>query len=312
MMKWICILSLAIIFPLLSGCNKEAGQSAVAAEPKLSQQYRQGPVTVIVSASETNIPTSGKIQLMVDVHAPADTEVIFPEIGNLIEPFSIADGYAEPAQTLPNGKQLHRRVWILVPGLAGKAVFQSLEVQAGTRSIKTKPIAVAVESLLPQGLETLEIRDIQLPATLLPEQKKQQQRWIFVLSGLSAVIFLTLIIKLIRRPKKIIVIPPYEIAIQALENLPEDPLARLQELRSILLAVVEAAFNIPTIGKTTAEIIPAIPKFPLLGRRGPLVDFLENSDLIRFSNRMPDGYVESAEEYVRRFTDEMKKEGLCD
>lgn len=297
---------------LLSGCKEEAAhRKAAANEPVYSKQYRQASATVIVSLSETNIPSSGKIRLMVDVHAPTDAEVAIPEIGALVDPFLVADGYAEPVQFLPNGKHLHRRVWMLVPGLPGKAVFQPLEIQVGTETIKTQPVAVGVTSLLPEGIETYQIKDIAKPVELLPEEKKRQQLK-YILLGFSVAVALSAwLVSVVRRPKKIEVLSPPEAALRALGALPDDAMARIDGTRRILLEYLEDQFQVQTAGKTTGEIIRNIPKYPLLGRRITLVDSLTTNDLVRFSNRIPEGYVDDFVGYVRGFVEETS-EALCD
>lgn len=305
----LCLLSLLVA---VSGCKEKATRRTAANdEPAYSEQYREASTTVIVSLSETNIPSSGKIQLMVDVHAPTDAEVLIPEIGNLIAPFRVADGYTEPVQFLPNGKHLHRRVWTLVPALPGTVVFQPLEIQVETETIKTQPVAVSVTSLLPEGIEAYEIKDIAKPVELLPEEKKRQ-RLKYILLGFSAAMAISAwLVSIVRRPKKVEVLSPSEEALRALDDLPVDAMACIDETRRILLQYLENQLHIPTAGNTTGEIIRAIPKYPLLGRRITLVDSLTTNDLVRFSNRIPKGYVDDFANYVRIFVEETS-EALCD
>lgn len=301
----------AVPLLLFCGCKDETIRSAATSEPVYSRQYRQASATVIVSLSETNIPTSGKIRLMIDVHAPVDAEVAIPEIGTFTEPFTVVEGYAEPVQLLPNGKQLHRRVWTLVPGLPGATDFQALEIGAGPESVETEPIAVSVSSLLPRDVESREIKDLAAPAALLPEQKKRQRVNYILFAVAASMAIAAGLVSLLRRPKKAIIVPPDTAALQALENLPDGAAFRVDATRRILLEYLERQFHIPTAGKTTGEIIRTIPGYPLLGRRIVLANFLTASDLVRFSNRIPEGYAEGAVEYVRGFVKETT-EALCD
>jgi hypothetical protein len=274
----------------------------------LSQQVRQESITVIVSVSETNIATTGQVQLILDVQAPPGTDVVFPEVGSFVEPFMVSGSWSEPLQTLPNGKILHRGVWLLVPSLPGEVVFQPLEILAGSAAIRTEPIPVFVRSILPEGLDAFEIKDIAAPAALLPEQKQAQQLWLILLGLVVAAALIILAIRLARRPKMIIVLSPHEEAFQALETLPEEAMPRLQAITRILLQYIARRFNVPVAGKTTGEILPLIPRYPLFGRRIKLVEFLQASEQIRFSNRIPDGFCEQSEQYVRRFVEAIKQE----
>ncbi len=293
---------------LLNGCSKHRKNPAPLPDPVLSQQYRQNNTLLILSVSETNILTSGKIQLILELHAPETEPLIVPEIEPLIAPFTVSEYYAEPAQTLPNGKLLQRRVWWLVPKLPGKSIFQSFDIQVGTTPVTTDPITVRVTSLLPHGLDTFEIKDIAEEIPRTPAQKNKQALY-SILALLVASTGLTIgLIKWGRRPKKTIALSLHEAAARAFENLPSDPASRLQEIRRILLVFMEGYFHLSTEGKTTDQIIPLLPESPLLDRRTQLVEFLTTLDLIRFSNRIPKTYPLEAERYVRSIIEEMNAE----
>ena len=267
---------------------------------------------VIVSLSETNIPTYGSIQFILDVHAPPKSKVVFPELESLVKPFTVSGGYTEPPQALPNGKQRHRRTWMLIPALPGETVFQSLEIHAGAATLLTEPIAVSVSSLLPPGLDIFEIKDIAAPAPLLPEQAKRRQLWKILFSAAMILAFLVLLIRRMRKSVPIPVLPPHETAFQALERLPEDPLEKIQSLTEILVAYIGRRFRLPTAGKTIPEIIPFLPKKILLGRRYKLEKYLKTSEQARFSNRIPDGFADEFGQYVRAFVKETTEEDVCD
>ncbi len=300
-----------IALTLLSGCSKERAPLPPSSEPVLSQQYRQGSTTVIVSLSETNITSSGSIQLTIDVHAPAPREIIFPEVGSAVESFIISDGYTEPAQTLPNGKQRHRRIWILVPALPGETVFQPLKIQAGTVTIQTKPIVISVTSLLPAGLTKFEIKDIAAPIPLRPEQAKQQRRWKMILAAAAGALLLLITLHHARKPKLIPSLSPREAAHQALATLPKEPLEKTQALSEILVAYLGGRFKLATSGKTISEILPLLPKKHLLGRREKLEHYLLTGEQIRFSNHIPDGFPDDFEHYLHNFIQETTPEAPC-
>lgn len=302
----LCLLAAA------SGCSKNTGSVEVpAAEPVYSRQYRQESVTVIVSCSETNIPSSGTIRFELDVHAPPDAAVEVPETEDLVPGFAVADHYAEPAQMLPNGKLLHRHVWLLVPTLPGTNLFRSMEIRAGGSAIVTEPFPVVVRSLLPANLEALEIRDLAAPAELLPEEVQQRQRWRLLAGTAIVLALLAWAIRRKRRPKPVVVLLPHEAAWLALDHLPEEPLPRIQALTHILLAFIEGRFRRSTTGRTIPEILPGLPKKLLLGRRAPLEKILLESEQVRFSNKVPPGFAKQLEAYVRAFVDEMKEIPPC-
>lgn len=266
---------------------------------------------VLVSLSETNIPSSGSIRLVLDIHAPEGTEVFFPEIETGIAPFTVADIYTEPRQTLPSGKRLHRRVWTLHPSLPGKTIFQPMEIRVGSGSIKTDPIIVFATSLLPaDATDMLEIRDITDPIALLPEQTGKRRLWKFLLAAALAVAFSITAISRIRKPQKIATLPPHEAAFLALDDLPEEPVARIHELNRILLAYIEARFEISLSGKTLEETLPLLENnASLLDSR--IIPLLETCETVRFSNRVPEGFLEEAEQTLRAYI-EASREVPCD
>ncbi|QBG48425.1 hypothetical protein EGM51_13855 [Verrucomicrobia bacterium S94] len=277
---------------LLFGCSEKQTDTQPYSEPVYSKQYRNHSMTAIISLSETNIPSSGKITLMLEMHVPAGTEPSFPNIGSQIDPFSLGEGYTEPVQTLPNGKQLYRRVWQLLPALPGKTELQPLELSAGTNSITTEPIRIEVTSLIPEGTEKLEIRDIADPIELLPAQEKKRRSIYTAVGALFTLGLIPFIIYLLRKPKTVAVVLPHEAAFQALENLPENPVERIHELNRIFRTYHEARVGIPMVGKTVVELSAVLEDHKI-------ISFLERCDDIRFSNKVPDGFIAEAAQFVR-------------
>lgn len=310
-MRPLLSLCLLLTLSLFSGYTTKAAEPSALAEPIFSQQYRKESITVILSVSETNIPTSGKVQLMLDVHAPHDSEVFFPEIEPFIEPFAIANGYAEPVQLLPSGKQLHRRVWELVPNLPGETIFQPLEIQIGATAITTEPVAVNVTSLLPAEISILEIRDISAPIALLPKQQLKREWILKTIASLIGILLIGLVFKFRKRVSTIGVVPPYKAALQSLENLPDEELEKIHRLVEILLAFIGKRFQLPITGRTVDEILPLLSPETLGENREQLETFIRAGEQIRFSNKVPSDFAASFENYVRTFIEEMKEEP-CD
>lgn len=287
---------LPIIALILFGCSEKVVETSSFSEPAYSKQFREDSLTVIVSLSETNIPSSGKITAMIDVHIPDGVEPAVPSMGNFISPFTVGDSYTEPLQTLPNGKKLHRRVWILLPSLPGETIFQSLEVSAGVESIKTEPISIKVTSLIPEGTEELAIRDIAAPIELLPAQEKKRRSIYTALGALLILGLIPFVIYLLRKPKIETLVLPHETAFQSLENLPGDSVERIHELNHIFRAYHEARFRFPMIGKTVVELSVVLEDTEI-------ISFLERCDNIRFSNKVPEGFAQEAEQFVRSYVE---------
>lgn len=306
---WIKHLMFTFAIALMFGCSESTNQRDHASffEPIYTKQYRAESLIAIVSLSETNITSSGSIQLTLDIHAAENMNVPDLALDYFISPFTVTDHYAEPVQQLPSGKQLTRRVWTLIPPLPGTYSFLPLELQIGTTQIETAPIKVHVSSLLPKHIEGFEIKDITDPVTLLPQEQKKHKFWSISSMAVALIILLSLMIRQLCRPKKKIILTANETALLALEQLPEDELTRIQELNKILLRFIAQRFNLPATSRTRDELFPLLPKNELLGRREALEDLLTESEHICFSNQIPNGFALKQEEYIRSFVEEVKE-----
>jgi hypothetical protein len=303
-----------LLLLLVSSCGKPHGEapSPSSSEPMWSQVYRQDSVTAIVSVNKTNITTIEEIQLMLEVQVPLGMEVTIPEVTPVIEPFSLSHSFSDPQQTLPNGKILHRYIWVLVPELPGKIIFQPLEISAGSTTLKTGPIAITVNSILPSTLDNFEIKDITAPISLLAAQEKTKSRIQLIAGASVTLLFIGVVIRFIRRPRIVVVTTPHETALQALDQLPEDPVSRIHTLNHILRTYIETRFNLPLIGKTTNEVLHLLEQTQVQDLTPSLIQFFEAGEPIRFSHFVPDAYSNDAEQFVRQFIEATKEEGSCD
>ena len=292
---------------LLSGCSAEPDDPSAPKDPALMGLYREGPMTVALSVSETNILTSGRVQLMLDVQAPAGDDVKFPEIPLPGSPFLLADSYADPVQPLSNGKQLHRRTWVLVPDRSGRTALQSLEIQAGSFTVKTDPVAIRVISILPPDLASLVIRDIAAPASLLPQQQLRRQYGLIAGGIISILLLSFLLIRRAGHPKPVQAPSPKEAAFDALESLPSDPAACVHELNRILKKYLEARHHLPAAGKTAAELVPLLESQHFADVAG----FFTAAEPVRFSNRVTASFAEEAALLIRSFIENDEPEDVC-
>ncbi len=293
---------------LLCNCSKEASHEPNPLKPVLTQQYRKQSITAIVSLSNTNITTTGQVLLMLEVHAPPETEVLFPEIGPLIEPFTISDSYSEPLQTLPNGKTLHRKIWTLIPALPGEVTVPPLEIIAGTASIQTAPFTLSVQSILPDGLEGLEIKDIAAPISLLPKQRRQHRLWL-ILAIATCVAGAGIGIRhRIKKNQLPSLIPPHEVALKALNSLHAETantIQRVHELNRILRRYINDRFKIPALESTCSELEKQLD-------HKELIQFLRDCDDIKFSHSTTAGFTEHAENFIRSYIENTREEEPCD
>ena len=219
----------------------------------------------------------------------------------------MADGYTEPLQALPNGQVLIRRAWTILPALPGAYKLPSLEISAGNRVFETEPVALHISSLLPEGLEEFQIKDIAPVASLLPEQEKKQKTVVVVLSTLVGLTLLFTILRKLRTKKPEQEIPCHELAFMAMDQLSEDSVERIHQLVRILQTYIEARYTWPLEGKTLSELRASLADKQF----SEALAFLETSEQIRFSNQVPAGFAGESEQFVRNFIEKTKEE-LCD
>lgn len=298
-------LLVAVLF--LFGCGRKERSPDPQSEPAYTRQYRNGPATLIASLSETNLPAWRRLYLQLDVHAQNGSSVEFPDLEMQLEAFTVLDAYTEPPQLLPNGRQLFRKTWVLAPSTAGKTTLPAMEATAGGITLHTESISMDVTSMLPPDATKLEIRDIAPPIAALPQQEKQRKAWIIAVSLFIGMALAYLLAKTLKRKRATEQPTAHETAEAALRDLPEDPVQCIHAVASILKTYLEQRHGLPLAGKTVDECIPLLPE----RRRDELADFLKTSEQVRFSNKVPDGYVDEAIQLVRDYVQETKEEA-CD
>lgn len=299
---------LSALLLVLAGCGRQEVSSAEHA-PQFSRQYRQGSMTVGYSISETNMASSGEIQLMLTVQAPRGADVVFPDIGKQVESFLVSGSRAEPMQNLTDGQCLLRQVWELVPAQAGNAVVPPLEVIAGVPSIKTDPVSIWIASILPPDLETFEIKDIAAPVSMLSEQERQRRLWLIVLGVTVGAVVVGAGLRLYWKFKIDCTVSPRAAALQALDALEvqnPEPVPFVHELSRILRNYLNARFHIPALESTSSELAPMLDN-------PELVRFLAECDDIKFAHVVIHDFIPVAVGFVRSYIDATTpSEDLCD
>jgi len=284
------------------GCERQGFRTA-ASGPELLRRHRSGALMVELSVSKTNIAVAGQIELSLAVEAPSASEVGFPSMEKTLAHLSMLDSRSALSASA-NGLQRVRRTWVLAPEAAGMIAIPSLEVVCGSDTVVTDPVAIQVESLLPPNPGGLEIRDIAGPVTIWPGRQQRMFRWLMiavvVMAGLAGVAVRSAM------KKRVAELPPYESALRALGRMPESGVERIHALNRILREYIQRRFQLPMMVKTAQEIIPELERSSLSMQNPGLVEFLQQGEQIRFSNRVPAGYIATAERFVIAFVEATK------
>ena len=87
-------------------------------------------------------------------------------------------------------------------------------------------------------------------------------------------------------------VTPQEIALGAMEALPEEPVARVHALAEAWMTYLVRTAPEIYLGKTVAELCPSLED-------EELASMLELVEQVRFSNRVPDGFCDRFEAFIR-------------
>jgi hypothetical protein len=135
------------------------------------------------------------------------------------------------------------------------------------------------------------------PLTLRPPKDElrpsfwEQHGWMIVLAAFALLAAVAFLIRLLQRPKPVVVIPPEIMARQALsalQNRPEDA-ALVAEVSRILKRYIYSTFNLPRGELTTTEFHQALQAHPHIGPElaNDIGTFLREFDERKFAPLAP-------------------------
>jgi len=248
-------------------------------------------------------------------------ELELPEFSDIFSDFRIVNsGLSQPVQ---KGDRLHEERWYkLQADLAGSYVIDPVEVaytlpDGARETLKTPKLFVEIESLLAEGDEAGDIRDIK-PSVEFP---RPYWRILAVAAALVGAVLAAILGKKLFdrwrrrvRERRLAPRPSHEEALEALERLlakglVEKGLARefCFEISEIFRRYMHASTDVPAIDMTTEEIIPRIEDNGIVREDlKPLVrEFLASTDLVKFAKYRPTGReIDEIIEGARKFISE--------
>jgi hypothetical protein len=277
----------------------------IAAGPAAAQD--NAPVTAILNAASGELTVGDPVGLTLAVTHPAGYQVIAPALAPTWGDFTVVT-QGTPA-TRANGDGTETTSIAIDARLFKPGAFEtpSLDVtvtdgKGGLRTVTAAPVAVTIDSVLAAG--DTELRDIKPQATL-----PMPAVWPWIAAGAALVAALAAAIVFGSKHRSRAAVDnrlPHERALDTLAaieamRLPEQ--GRFKEhttrVSDTVRIYVEQRFAIPALERTTREIqadlrtVDTSPEVKAL-----LVAFLQESDLIKFSEFLPD--LASASELVAR------------
>ncbi|HSN77548.1 MAG TPA: hypothetical protein VL334_20950 [Anaerolineae bacterium] len=264
------------------------------------------PVTATLSAPAGQLTVGDPIQLTLALTHPAGYQVILPALPDPWGDFTVAG--LSPATATANADGSETTTLLIDARLFQPGDFNTpaLEVsvtdgQGGLQTVMAAPATISIASVLPEG--DTELRDIKPQAALpLPAM------WPWIAAGLAAVAAVTVLMWWARRRQKVAVDnrQAHEVALDGLTiikglRLPEQ--GRFKEhytlVSDTVRVYVERRYRVPALERTTGEIRPDLARTDLSPEvTALLLAFLQESDLVKFSEWTPD--VESAQQLLAR------------
>jgi hypothetical protein len=256
-----------------------------------------GPVTATLSAPDGQFTVGDPIQLTLALTHPAGYQVILPELPAAWGDFAVVA--QSPATVADNADGTTTTTMQIDARLFQPGAFDTpaLEVsvtdgQGGLQTLTVAPVALSIASVLQEGDTAL--RDIK-PQAALPIPAA----WPWVAAGLAALATVAaIVVWQARRRGKTVVDnrQPHEVALDGLASieglrLPEQ--GRFKEHYTVVSdtvrVYVERRYGVPALERTTGEIRPDLARTSMAPEVSALlIAFLQESDMVKFSQWTPD------------------------
>jgi len=288
---------------------------------------RQFPDEVLVNAEavfeKSPITIGEKVKYIITVEAPKDTKIDFPVIDNTLIScgFAVRDfGEEKPVKVTKN--TMRWKYWYLldtytISSYTITPVTIPYTLLDGTKgNAQTKDAFLEVKSVIKEGEEAKDIKDIQGPVEIRVDYG------MFIMLG-SVVLLVILILGIgipyyLRRRKikaeEIKIIPPHIIALDGLEKIKGmqlDTEGKIKEyyisISAIIRHYIENRFNLHAPERTTEEFLYDISATNTLSHvyKPLLRDFLKHCDMVKFAKYGPTKTeIDSVYETAKRFVEE--------
>lgn len=342
---WPCgaaLLAIAFVSSACSGTAAPEGDTAF----EIIKTYEQGPLRVDLKVERAKISVAGRVNVVLEATAPESFDLRLPERTEKLGEFLVADAGTEQPRLVGEGRVLQRRSFVLEPFLAGQYEIPPFTVQAAEKQsgaagqpgkadqaggeaesgsvagmrpeIVTEPIAIEVASVLPQGEQQPELKEIAEPVDM------PAPWWPWIAGGIAlAALAAGLLWWRRRKHLERDAIPPpspHEIAYAELDKLLalgllEKGEAKLFYLRlsNVLRHYIEARFGLRAPEQTTEEFLAELQRSqPFAPKHNEsLQAFLEHCDLVKFAELQPTRQeAETTVDLCRKFIGDTKQQEL--
>jgi len=285
----------------------------------LAQEEVAKPINVTTKVDQTTINIGDKIRYTITVDAAPELKVEFPQFGENLGGFAIKDfGQVEPNKQ--KGRMVYQQWYLLDTYTTGSYTIPALvirytDVDGTKREMEGKEVTVEVKSVLSEGEEPQDIKDIaetvNLPVNYMPLIIWIVVGLVVIAGGVTTFLLLK---KREKRQEEVLRRPAHVIAYEQLEKIISSSLIeqkRVEEyyvlLSDTIRTYLENRFALRAPEMTTEEFLDAAANDSNLKDEHKIMlsDFLMHCDLVKFARYGPDeGEMKSAYESAKRFVDE--------
>ena len=299
---WVVILSCLVGLQVLQAVAQGTGAPV---EESLEQHVVEGDVVVTLAADRRSMGMADQLRVTLSVTAPAEREVIFPEVFARLGPFQVSNHFtSEPEMPDPLFRQW-KQEYLLEVGEVGELDIPPLTVtlsgqgtDAEPQQLTTESYRIVVTSILPEGADLKKPKDIAPPVELA---WRGLPIWAWI--AIAAVLVLAVVAFLLWRRARLRRLrrddpsePAHLLALAALDRLQSDDLIALQRVEEFYVRVsgilryyIEWRFGLRAPEQTTEEFLDAmlVAGGPIAAYRDLLSSFLKHCDLVKFARHQP-------------------------
>jgi hypothetical protein len=284
------------------------------------QEHRVDGVRLALEVDRQELAIDGRIRLSVQLEVPAGRLAALPDLSDEFGPFAVV-AQSPPESSSAGGVTLLRRYYELEPEGVGSFTVPPLVVAVRDRQvgddavqeIRTDPVPITVTSVVPDGIDYTEPKDIAPPMSL-PQPAWPIQVW--VLLGVVAAAVAAAVLFWRRRRGRAVAVqrqPAHLVALAELDRLQQAELGDAERLEAfyvrlsaILRRYLDWRFGLRALMQTTEEFVAGLPAAErgLAPYRPVLAALLANFDLVKFARHRPErDDAEAALSWVREFVE---------
>jgi Domain of unknown function (DUF4381) len=315
-----CLVPLAALIAAAAwspGADAQIGPGGEpAAEASVVQEHSLDAVRLTLEVEPRELTIDGRVRLTLELAVPADRVAALPDLPHRLGRFAVVA--QSSAETSSEGGALRlRRHYELEPEGVGELIVPELVVAVRARTagsdavqeIRTDPVPVTVTSVVPEGVDYTEPKDIAPPMSL---PQPGWPLWLWAAVGIAAGLLAVALIWRRRRRAAVAARPQpaHLVALAELDHLQ----AELQRgaradtfyvrLSAILRRHLGWRFGLRALMQTTEEFLAALPgaERALATYRPVLGNLLASFDRVKFARHRPErSDMEAALRRVREF-----------